>query len=161
MRRNNLIYKIKRHPYYNYFIYLVRHKYWVAHMLFQRKMYVQGLLHDMSKFRPSEFKRYAKYFASSKQLDIKEQWLKHMHRNKHHWQYWVLIDNEGNMQALEMPEKYVIEMIADWYAVVICEQGFDRLPEEVYNWYFDRRDDIFMNKISKEFLEENIVIGLE
>lgn len=159
MKRNSLLRRIRNSPSVNYLKYLMKHKYWVAHMLFQKKMYWQGITHDMSKFRPDEFIRYSKYWSSGKKSDIRPQWLTHMHRNSHHWQYWVLMDHDGNMQALEMPEKYIVEMIADWYAVEICENGFDRLHENVFKWYNARKDGIFMHKISKQFLEDNIIVG--
>ena len=33
-------------------------------------------------------------------------WLLHQKRNAHHWQYWVLLEDEGNTKALEMDDKY-------------------------------------------------------
>ena len=158
MRRSNFP---KYQKYIEYFKYLMRHKYWVAHMLIQRRLYSQAITHDLSKFKPSEFIKYANYYASGKKLDIREAWINHLHVNKHHWQYWVLLDNEGNMQALEMPERYVIEMIADWYSVAICEKGFDRLQENVFRWYMDRKDKLFLHQRTREFLEENVIIVAE
>ncbi|WP_445490962.1 DUF5662 family protein [Niallia sp. 03133] len=38
--------------------------------------------------------------------------LHHQHKNKHHWEYWVIDPN--NNQALPMPRKYIMEMICDW-----------------------------------------------
>lgn len=158
MRRSNFP-QYQKHI--DYFKYLLKHKYWVAHMLFQRKLFIQGIMHDMSKFKPREFIKYAEHLSTNKKLDIKETWVNHIHVNKHHWQYWVLLSDEGNMQALEMPENYVIEMIADWYSTTICEKGFDRLQENVFRWYMERKDKLFLHQKTRQFLEENIIIVAE
>lgn len=59
-----------------------------------------GLIHDLSKFRPSEFFPYAHYFSGGKfpndgphGIDFDYAWLNHQKRNKHHWQYWVLMND--------------------------------------------------------------------
>lgn len=61
---------------------------------------IVAILHDWDKFLPDEFIPYAKCFYKpdgSKQYDEQhmiEAWMKHQHRNKHHWQYWVKIYDE-------------------------------------------------------------------
>ncbi|MFT9497496.1 DUF5662 family protein, partial [Anaerosolibacter sp.] len=39
-------------------------------------------------------------------------WLNHQHKNKHHWEYWVV--DPKNKLALPMPRKYLVEMVCDW-----------------------------------------------
>lgn len=79
---------------------------------------MQGILHDFSKFSPTEFMPYAKKFYSGKplsqddELNWKYAWLSHQRKNKHHWEYWVI--NPHTREALPMPKKYVIEMVCDW-----------------------------------------------
>jgi hypothetical protein len=41
-------------------------------------------------------------------------WLKHIHRNDHHWQHWLLQQDDGRKIALIPPAIAVDEMIADW-----------------------------------------------
>jgi hypothetical protein len=66
----------------------------------------------------TEFIPYAMKFYSGKQLNVEEElkwkyaWLHHQHKNKHHWEYWV-IEPKTN-EAFPMPEKYIIEMVCDW-----------------------------------------------
>lgn len=56
-----------------------------------------AILHDWDKFLPDEFISYAKAFYKpdgSKQYDeaaLTWAWMLHQKRNKHHWQYWVVI----------------------------------------------------------------------
>lgn len=41
-------------------------------------------------------------------------WLHHQHANPHHWQHWVLREDDGGTKVLQMPEPLVREMVADW-----------------------------------------------
>ena len=81
-----------------------------------------GIIHDMSKFSPTEFIPSAKYFqgtrspidAEKDELGYSAAWLHHKCHNKHHWEYWTDFDDEGNIIPAKIPTKYVIEMICDW-----------------------------------------------
>lgn len=153
--------KVKIKIYTEYLGYLLSHKYLVGKMLMQRKLWLLAIVHDLSKFRPDEFSKYARYYATHKRMPIEDAWHRHLHRNKHHWQYWLFIDNEGNMKAFEMPEKYVIEMIADWYAVAIIEGGYNKLEQRVAEWYFSRQNKILLHQNTKKFVEDNISVYIE
>lgn len=54
--------------------------------------------HDMSKNTPDEYKPYDDYFYGEQTPMVIEAfnlaWLMHIHRNPHHWQHWVLINDE-------------------------------------------------------------------
>jgi len=104
--------------YWRYFLYILNHKINVLVECWIEGLYIQGVIHDCSKFLPSEFCPYAKKFYSGKPLDLDEElnwkyaWLHHQRTNKHHWEYWVI--NPNTKEALPMPKKYVIEMVCDW-----------------------------------------------
>lgn len=144
--------------YIKYIKYILRHKYWVYRILIlkNKKMTIQAILHDISKFLPDEFFNYAMYYHLDKKIDITKSWHKHILRNKHHWQYWIFINNEGEIQALEMPKKYVMEMIADWYAVAITETGIDQIDLKVNNWYQIRKNVILLHPDTRNYLEKNL-----
>ena len=98
----------------------------------------QADIHDQSKFSPEEFESYANYFWNSdgtpakkedhttmKQYEFIHAWLHHIHYNPHHWQHWIFPDGYApeNMVAskyitrdgtMPMPERFVLEMVADW-----------------------------------------------
>lgn len=83
----------------------------------------KGLLgdHDLSKWGRDEYAAYDEYFyGHNKSAQTKKNfnyaWLHHIHNNPHHWQYWVLINDEDGEEALEMPVEYAFEMIADWWS---------------------------------------------
>jgi hypothetical protein len=80
-----------------------------------------ALIHDISKFYPTEYALYQYEFFGSAPNDRHDPVTKsrahfafkmHYKRNKHHWQYWVT--DWKRRTAQEMPEKYVREMVADW-----------------------------------------------
>lgn len=79
--------------------------------------------HDKSKDDQEEYPAYDAYFygnnrSSSVVKSYNQAWLRHIHLNPHHWQHWILIRDEPNegIRALDMPWKYVIEMVCDWWA---------------------------------------------
>jgi hypothetical protein len=77
------------------------------------------IAHDMTKFSADEYEPYAKrFFTPNGKVEFADEfdkaWLHHIHCNKHHWNYWVLVDGKDKITALEMPPVYVYEMICDW-----------------------------------------------
>lgn len=85
---------------------------------------LQGLLHDLSKFTPTEFIPSVRYFqgnmspigAERRANGYSMAWLHHKARNKHHWEYWVEFRDDGTEYYVKMPMKYLKEMLCDWLA---------------------------------------------
>ncbi|MGO4273894.1 DUF5662 family protein [Paenibacillus sp. TAF58] len=102
---------------WRYFLYILDHKLNVLIEYWKEGLYLQGIIHDMSKFSPIEFFPYARKFYSKHQdenieLKWKNAWLHHQNCNKHHWEHWIV--NKHTKEALPMPKKYLIEMVCDW-----------------------------------------------
>ncbi len=128
--------------YVAYFRYLFRHKWHVFWASCRLGVPLRGLLHDTSKFRPSELIPYARSFydrdgspRGNRPEEIKlafdQAWLLHQHRNPHHWQYWTLRKDDGTLKVLPMPDKYIREMVADWVGAGLAQgHGNDVIP-----WY--------------------------
>lgn len=97
-----------------------KHKYYVTMLCFKCGLYKQGILHDLSKYSPTELKTGAKYWVGTRSPNSIERetigyssaWLHHKGRNKHHWEYWVDFSRQGVVPA-KMPTKYVVEMFCD------------------------------------------------
>lgn len=78
------------------------HKYLVMKGCFAVGLYRQGLLHDMSKYSPTEFLVGAIYYQGDRSPNNAEReyrgysssWLHHKGRNKHHYEYWVRLCQE-------------------------------------------------------------------
>jgi hypothetical protein len=87
---------------------------------FKLGLYWQGLVHDLSKYSPTEFCAGAKYFqgnrtpigAEKDAIGYSVAWLHHKGRNKHHWEYWTDF-RFGAIIAAPIPEKYIKEMFCD------------------------------------------------
>ncbi len=108
-------------------------------------LYKQGLLHDLSKFSPTEFYVGCKYFqgtrspnnAEREELGYSSAWLHHKGRNKHHYEYWIDYGTSGEpgMIGMRMPDKYVVEMFMDRIAASKTyqkENYSDKNPLEYY-----------------------------
>ena len=80
----------------------------------------RGLVHDLSKYSPTEFFESVKYYDGSKspihfaKLDkgYSVAWLHHKGRNKHHYEYWEDLNKDGRYGAF-IPYKYAVECICD------------------------------------------------
>ena len=125
--------------------------------------------HDKSKDNADEYRAYDVYFYGGNRSyavvqNFRRAWLMHIHRNPHHWQHWVLINddpNEGEI-VMDMPYNYIVEMICDWWAF---SWGKGDLTE-IFKWYDEHKDymklsdhtrytvESILNKM-KEKLEQN------
>lgn len=102
---------------------ITRHKILVAKGCFKLGLYYQGIMHDMSKYSPTEFLVGVKYYqgtaspnnAERMEKGISMSWLHHKGRNKHHFEYWIdySINPGGKLVGMKMPKKYVAEMVID------------------------------------------------
>jgi hypothetical protein len=94
------------------------HKWYVFVECVKEGIIWQGIVHDLSKFSPTEFKASVKYWCDDHTMEdaINYQiaWLNHIHHNKHHWQNWVYYEDDTNeFYVLKIPEKYLKEMYCD------------------------------------------------
>lgn len=116
-----------------------------------------GYAHDISKNSPEEYDAYDDYFyggnrASEVIEKFRYAWLHHIHNNPHHWQYWILKyddPNEGEI-VLEMPVKYAIEMICDWWAFSFAKGDLS----EIFDWYEERKNYIKLHENTRKYVED-------
>lgn len=117
----------------------------------------QIMMHDHSKEQPSEYEAYDRYFyggnRSAKVVEeFNKAWLLHIHRNPHHWQHWVLINddpNEGEI-ILDMPDNYIIEMICDWWSFSWRQGKLD----EIFKWYDEHKNYIKLSQWTRNDVEK-------
>lgn len=117
------------------------------------------IIHDWSKLTPQEWPAYANMFygKNSKanppphlQKDFDAAWLHHQRVNKHHWQYWILVQDTGAVKTVEMPEKYVLEMVADWAGAGKAITGtWADMPA----WYEKHKKNMTMHPNTRFFAE--------
>ena len=117
-----------------------------------RKDFVRNaILHDTSKYGEAEYDPYDAYFYGEPDEDaFNRAWLHHIHWNPHHWQHWLLMNDDGSMVALEMPKVYALEMIADWWSFSWRSGNLS----EMFGWYEDHKGCIILHDRTREFVEE-------
>jgi hypothetical protein len=122
------------------------HKIQVMKNCFKVGLYRQGLLHDLSKYTPTEFLVGCKFYQGTRSPNNAEReatgysaaWLHHKGRNKHHLEYWLDYGfaPDKRITGMKMPERYVVEMFMDRIAackVYMKDTGYhDAAPYEYY-----------------------------
>lgn len=127
-------------------------------------------IHDQSKHTSSEYTAYDNYFyhagystdEGKRQFDYA--WLHHIHNNPHHWQYWVLIEDDANLsektRALDMPDNYILEMISDWWTFSWSKYATSNQIsdlEEIFDWYELHKDLMILSVSTKDKVEKLLI----
>lgn len=106
------------------------HRKEVRKLAFQLGIPFRGLVHDLSKYSPTELK-ICKYYdgkisphdIAREELGFSPSWYHHKNKNKHHWEHWLdfnggYFNNNGDFVipsvAVKIPYKYVVEMFCDF-----------------------------------------------
>ena len=113
--------------------------------------------HDASKNDVVEYRAYDDYFYGKNRSftvvqNFNYAWLHHIHNNPHHWQHWILVhdDPDEPETILEMPRKYAIEMICDWWAFSWAKDNL----HEIFKWYNEHKDYIKLHPRTRAFVED-------
>jgi Family of unknown function (DUF5662) len=139
-----------------YLRYLARHKWFVlvAGLRVHAPLW-RLLIHDWSKFLPSEWFAYAQSFygpqprTEETKRRFNRAWLHHQHFNPHHWQHWVLHEDSGQTKVVEMPLPLMREMVADWAGAGRGMTG----KWEVRAWYWKNQPHIQLNPVTRYMAE--------
>lgn len=112
--------------------------------------------HDQSKYQQDEYDAYDNYFYGNKSYsvvqDFKRAWLLHIHRNPHHWQHWILVndDPDESENLIEMPYNYIIEMVCDWWSFSWAKGEL----YEISGWYEEHKNYIKLHPKTKSTVED-------
>lgn len=151
--------------------YLLRHKYYVFREGRKRKVGIwQLLIHDLSKFLPSEFIPYTAHFfrnpgnsdwnlgkGSSTYPAFQRAFRLHVLRNAHHWEYWCAWDmDRGYHSPQKIPEKYFREMLADWDGTGYSKIGRNNTKE----FYLHNLQRISLHPKTRERVEKELGVTL-
>lgn len=122
------------------------------------------IIHDESKYSANEYKAYDEYFYPSDGSKVGEDpkrkeafqyaWLHHQNNNPHHWQFWVLINDEEGIKALEMPLDYIYEMVADWGAFAYIQKNGHHLKE----WYEKNKDKMILHDLTRSVVNSLVAV---
>jgi len=152
----------------SYARYITRHKWYVFLACLKCGVpWWRGVIHDWRKFLPKEWGPYARNFfqadGSKKQVrdssgayaaaarpdEFQYAWLHHQ-RHRHHWQAWCVLGDGGSVTALEIPETFIREMIADWVGAGRAISG----RQDPRPWYIKNYQNMVMHTNSSTRLEE-------
>lgn len=120
------------------------HKVLVMKNCFRVGLFRQGLMHDLSKYSPSEFLTGVKYYqgtrspnaAEREEKGYSEAWLHHKGRNKHHFEYWIDFSKASQgLSGAKMPVNYLVEMIMDRIAACRVYRGRDYTDGAAWEYY--------------------------
>ena len=129
------------------------HRRMVRRGCFRVGLYWQGLVHDLSKYSPSELFVGARYYQGYRSPNNAEReargysaaWIHHKGRNKHHYEYWTDYlpgHGEGESHVIvptRMPARYLVEMYVDRVAAsAIYNKG--HYTEDMPLKYFKKGD---------------------
>lgn len=146
----------------NHFKTVCKHKYYVGKYCFIAGIPIRGILHDLSKFSPTEFIESVKYYQGTRSpIDAcKEEngwskaWMHHKGRNKHHYEYWQDNFNNGG-NPIQMPFKDSVEMICDFLGAGHAYMGENFNFAAEYKWWVNKRKKpLAMHPQTIDFIEE-------
>lgn len=148
---------------------ITAHKILVLKGCFRVGLYRQGLLHDMSKYGPTEFWAGCKYYKGYMSPNNAERfdkgysaaWLHHKGKNKHHLEYWIDygIDptnekSEGTkMVGMKMPINFVAEMFIDRVSASKNYQKEKYTDESSLIYYNNSKDHYILHPDTRAMLE--------
>lgn len=155
---------------FKHFCTITRHKHLVMAGCFKVGLYRQGLLHDLSKYMPSEFLVGCRYYqgtmspnnAEREAIGYSSAWLHHKGRNKHHLEYWIdygvpekkngKVEHKG-LCGMKMPLCYAVEMYIDRVAASKNYQKENYTNDSALKYYLNGKPFHVMHEDTRALLE--------
>lgn len=141
---------------------VLNHRHMVLKHCIKAGIIWRGLMHDLSKFSPTEFIPGVKFYQGSRSPNEKERevygfskaWMHHKGRNRHHFEHWTDYNPATKlMEPVRMPDVFVYEMFCDRVAA-----------SKIYNKnnYTDSMPlEYFLKAKGRRVIEENTANKLE
>lgn len=140
------------------------HRRLVRRYCFRLGLYWQGLTHDLSKYSPAEFLVGVKYYQGTRSPNNAEReakgysmaWLHHKGRNRHHLEYWIdySMNPKEGMVGLEMPPRYLAEMVCDRIAASRTYRGEKYQDGDPYEYFMNSKEHYLIHDKTKARLEK-------
>jgi hypothetical protein len=151
-----------------YAAYVARHKWFVMLECWRQGLVVRGLAHDWHKLLPSEWSPYTEFFYGAKEQRRDDTgyykptdtgdaafdfaWLLHQKRADHHWQWWILPEDDGGEKLLPMSSDARLEMVCDWCGASIA-QGHGGWSG-VVKWYEANKNKMRLHPETRSWVEQ-------
>lgn len=120
--------------------------------------------HDASKYNnipdsdnyyelKCEYQPYVDYFYGEQTDDVKTRfdlaWLSHIHNNPHHWQHWLLQNDEDGLLTIDMPYVFIVEMLCDHWSFSWKNNNLT----EVFDWYNKNKSKMILSDKTRSTYE--------
>ena len=147
---------------FSHFKTITWHRWLVRQGCFKVGLYWQGLIHDLSKYSPTEFFIGARYYqgnrspnaAEREDKGFSEAWMHHKGRNRHHYEYWTDMNKATRLyESVPMPRKYLAEQVMDRRAACIVYQGKDYTPGSALAYFMKSRERELMHPQTRREME--------
>ena len=147
---------------------VIHHKWIVFLLCCKAGIPFRGIVHDLSKFSPTEFWQGVKYYKDGKRSPIQyakedygysKAWLHHRGRNKHHPEYWY--DSNAPQSLPIIPFKYMCETICDQLAAGKVYKGKAWTKEYQLQYWKMHKDNFLLNEKLKNFVTEVLTMVAE
>ena len=165
---------------WQYLCYVARHKLYVFRSGLKLGIPIWSLFwHDWTKFLPIEWTPYVRSFYGPKypkladmlgdehnraiasghykekiREDFDIAWNHHQKVNRHHWQYWFLVLDDGGQKILPMPDNDRREMLADWIGA-----GLAMGKTDTKAWYLKNFTNIQLHHETRLWVERQLGDG--
>ena len=149
--------------FFGHFVTITSHRHQVIKNCARIGILWQGLFHDMSKYFPTEFLQGAKYYQGTRSPNEMERelfgyskaWLHHKGHNRHHYEYWTdynIVTKQ--LEGVEMPAKYFVEMVCDRIAASKIYAGENYTDSSPLEYYRHGKSHMLINKNTEKELEK-------
>jgi len=127
----------------------------------------RGLLHDLSKYSPTEFFAGVRHFIGTRSPNEGERavkgysaaWMHHKGRNRHHFEYWTDYSPETKLvEPVKMPIVFVKEMFCDRVAASKVYQGKDYTDAHPYEYFQRGKARRKINKETSDLIESWLIM---
>lgn len=154
------------HP-LKHFITITKHRNMVLLHCINAGIPWRGLVHDLSKYTPTEFWAGARYYQGNRSPNEKERetagcsaaWMHHKGRNRHHFEYWKDYNPKTRVEEpVKMPLKFVKEMFCDRVAAskIYLKDGYN--DSSALNYFLRGKPTRVIHKETSDILEMLLVM---
>ena len=134
---------------------------------FKAGIFGRGLLHDLSKYSPTEFIAGIRYYQGTRSPNEAERedvgysaaWLHHKGKNRHHFEYWNDVNPKTKVYApVKMPLKFLKEMFCDRVAASKIYQGKNYTDAHPFEYFAKGKARNYMHEETANLLEKLLVM---
>ena len=152
---------------FRHFLTVTRHRHAVIKHCYKVGILKRGLLHDLSKYSPSEFLKGVMHFQGNRSPNERERelnghslaWMHHKGRNKHHFEYWTDYNpTTKRVEPVEMPKIYLVEMFCDRVAASKIYAGKNYTDAMPYDYFARGKERRVIHKSTSDELEKLLVM---